>query len=300
MQWYKFPFLFDEIAKAVLLNDDNLKPSWIAHPAAFSEFHVQRNRDTLLLVIGESWTYGETLPGIATGIQHYDIYKQLEFCFGPRLALTMDCDYYQYAVPGNCNLYMFEELKRILRHVSTLGYRKIYICQQMTEQGRDNPVFVKYPDHPLVDVYADNSSFEDFLRKYDEVFFKIYDDLLNEFSNIDIDAILWRNFCRVNTGADNYKFKIIKKTWIEYAARMVGVDLSSPSFYVAGWISHLQEHYSKKINFNLSLINDELDKIEASNNFIRSNPLHNTHPNAFGHALWAQYLGRQAGWITDV
>ena len=135
----------------IWLNDDNLKPDWVSHPALYTEFHIKRNKENLLLVIGESWTYGETLQGVATGIQKYNFERQLESCFGVRLAKILNTDLYQYAVPGNCNFYMFTELDRILKHLSTLEYKKIFVCVQMTEPAREQSLIVSLRgnDHPL-------------------------------------------------------------------------------------------------------------------------------------------------------
>ena len=44
-----------------LVTDDNMKPMHIEIPAQNTEFHVMRGSDTLLIVIGESWNYGEAL-----------------------------------------------------------------------------------------------------------------------------------------------------------------------------------------------------------------------------------------------
>ena len=88
MNWYKevgaTPSGFNN--SEILLNDINLKPRWVEIPARFSEFHVKRKKDSLLIVIGESWTYGESLTNVATAIKKYNLYSQLSSCFGPRMA----------------------------------------------------------------------------------------------------------------------------------------------------------------------------------------------------------------------
>ena len=138
MNWYKWQINRDEGLSLysnhseLWINDENLKPDWIEKPAKFTEFHVKRGKENLLLVIGESWTYGESLDGIATAHEKYNIKVQLTYSFGANMALSMDTDYYQYAVPGNCNFYMFNELERILPRLNSMGYKKIYVCLQMT------------------------------------------------------------------------------------------------------------------------------------------------------------------------
>ena len=249
------------------------------------------------MVIGESWTYGETLPGIATGIQKYNLQAQLEFCFGPRLATMLDTDLYQYAVPGNCNFYMFSELERILRYVNTLGYKKIFVCMQMTEPAREQSLIIslKEKNHPLQKLInpVEKMSFSQWLEQYDDIFFDQYEEIISRYPNLD--CILWRNFCKVNSKKTTRKFKIISPTWISYSAKLLGKEISSPSFYSIGWLDTIVASY-KSVSFDKSMMLHEMDLIEKSNDFIKASSLHSHHPNPFAHFLWAQYLAKESGW----
>lgn len=310
MRWYNYdkelPHAFYEIwsdMAGISLNDENTKPDWISIPVKFSEFHVRRAKKSVVIMIGESWAYGETLPGIATAIEQYSLETQLKHGFGAKLALALGCDYYQYAVPGNCNMYMFAELDRILQYISTCGYEKVYVCMQMTEPGREMAVarMPKTEGHPIRNLYDYDLKIDmrDWLRTYDEMFFDIYQRTLEKYSNLNIDAILWKNFCKTNTAKRDYKFKIIETSWIQYSAKMLNVNLDMPEFYAVGWFAGLQEEY-KKITVNPRWGTEQMNIIAASNDFIKTNPLHNNHPNASGHLLWSQYLLRQAGWKHDI
>jgi hypothetical protein len=286
----------------LLMNDINMKPPWIHHPAQNTEFHIKRGKKELLIVIGESWTYGETLPGIATGIQRYNLYAQLEHCFGPKMAMTMGTDYYQYAVPGNCNLFMFNEVDRILAHVAPMGYEKIYLCLQMTEPGREHAIHTKemLKGHGITELYHmdEKITFNYWLKKYDEVFFEQLNETLKNYPQVD--AVVWKNFCRVMTDNRDYNFKIIETSWIQYGGRILGEYLEMPSFYAVGWFAGLREEYYDRIEFDIPQINKELTWIEKSNEFIKANPLHSTHPSAQNHTLWAQFLTRKAGWKDGI
>jgi len=288
-------------ATDVVLNDHNLKPNWIAQPASYTEFHVKRNKETLLIFIGESWSYGETLRGIATAIQRYNFEDQLAYTVGSRLAVMLDSDLYQYAVPGNCNFYMFKELERILKYTSTLGYKKIYVCMQMTEPGREKPILIEIEQqgHPLASIIGptEKMTFETWLEKYDDVFFDWYDNIISQYNNLD--CVLWKNFCRINSKNTDRTFKIVDKTWIQYSANCVGKQIDAPSFYSVGWLDDIMKDY-RSIQFNKSIISSEIDIIEQSNIFIKSNTFHSNHPNEFAHLLWAQYLARKSGWNNEL
>ncbi len=295
----KFTILHD--ATEILINDHNLKPDWVAYPAEYTEFFIKRNKKNLLIVIGESWTYGETIQGIASGIKRFSFETQLEYCFGTKLATMLDTDLYQYAVPGNCNFYMFSELSRILKHVSTLKYKKIFVCLQMTEPAREQSLIVQLREanHPLqrLVLNPERMTFENWLEQYDDTMFAHYDSIISQYDNLD--CILWRNFCRTNTSNTDRKFKLIDTTWIQYSSRLLGKDLPAPSFYSIGWLDSIMKSYSNVI-FNKSLLLDEIAMIENSNAFIKASFLHSHHPNEFGHMLWAQYLARQSGWKNDI
>ena len=312
MNWYKFnhvipdqPHQLWSDGVSILINDKNLKPDWVNVPVEYSEFHIKRNKDSLLIVIGESWAYGESLRGIASALQRYNLVSQLSSCFGARMALMMGTDYYQYAVPGNCNFYMFQELPRILEHISTMGYKQVYICMQMTEPGREKAIGNKLTGTPLENFYTNlpvGITFNQWITQYDEVFFKWFNDIIVEFkekANIK-DSILWKNFCSSNTDQRYNSFRVVEQSWIQYSARTMGVKLKMPQIYAVGWLADMQEQYNKQIIFDTTFLINQLDIIEQSNNFLKGNLYHHPHPTEIAHMLWAQYLTTQAGWIDDI
>jgi hypothetical protein len=290
---------------SILINEENLKPDWDERPAAYTEFHIKRNKDSLLIVIGESWAYGESLTGVASALRKYDLASQMRGCFGSRMALMMNVDYYQYAVPGNCNFYMFQELPRILEHVSTMGYKNVYICMQMTEPGREKAIGNKLTGTPLKNFYTNlpaEITFNQWITQYDEVFLKWFNDIIVEFKEkVNIkDSILWKNFCSTNTNQRYNSFCVVEQSWIQYSARTMGVKLKMPQVYAVGWLAAMQEEYKKYISFDIGFLTEQLDIIEQSNNFLAGNPYHYPHPNEIAHMLWAQYLVKTAGWINGI
>jgi hypothetical protein len=312
MNWYNYnrelPTQPNQIwsdSISVSINDENLKPDWVEKPAAYTEFHIKRKKDSLLIVIGESWAYGESLTGVASALRKYDLASQMRGCFGSRMALMMNVDYYQYAVPGNCNFYMFQELSRILEHVSTLGYKQVYICMQMTEPGREKAIGNKLTGTSLENFYTNLPSeitFNQWITQYDEVFLKWFNDIIVEFkekANIK-DSILWKNFCSTNTNQRYNSFRVVEQSWIQYSARTMGVKLKMPQVYAVGWLAAMQDEYKKYISFDIGFLTEQLDIIEQSNNFLTGNPYHYPHPNEIAHMLWAQYLVKTAGWINEI
>jgi hypothetical protein len=266
----------------------------------FTEFHIKRNSKNLVLVVGESWTYGESLPEIATAIRKYSLSSQLINSFGPKLAVTLNADYYQYAVPGNCNYYMFKELDRILKFLKTFNYEKIYLCLQMTEPAREKSILNKLEEHPVKQLYAENISFKKWLEKYDNIFFDEYNELIRNNSDLNLDPILWKNFCSFNGTTTDRLFKIVDTTWIQYSSRILGMDIKPPMFYSIDWLSSMYDEFKNIDYSDKKFILEEIDKIECSNKFLKANTLHSHHPNLHAHLLWSQFILRKSGWYNGI
>lgn len=284
----------------IYVNEQNLKPDWVEHEAKYSEFHIKRNKKNVLLVIGESWTYGESLPKVETGLGNYCFDSQIINGYGPSMSIEMDCDYYQYAVPGNCNAYMFEELGRILKYLWSLSYEKIYISIQMTEPGREMSILEKLKGHPVYSLYKDKGkiSLEQWLTVYDEIFYKIYNDEILKYNDRhrEIVPLLWKNFCSINTTRRDYEFDFIPDSWLRCSALQEGRVLQMPSFYSVGWLSGLQENHSDRIEFDSKYVTQQLDIIEHCNKFLSGNPNHYPHPSDLKHLQWSKELLNKTGW----
>lgn len=291
----------------ILLTDDNLKPSHIALPAKYTEFHMIRGSDTLFLNIGESWAYGEALEGIGTAVGKFSFRSQVEGCFGPRIAEVMGWDLYQFAIPGNCNLYMHLELPRLLNHIATLGYKKVYVAMQMTENAREMPINWTEPfqSHPIKDWYdypkTNKIDFLDWLAMYDEIFFQSFHDALNSFTACPIEGIMWRNFTKTHSKKRDYNFKFIEPTWITYTASLVNIDFDPPHIMNTIEFDTYRKNVGKMLNVDMDMMEKEMDKVSFLFDYIGRKKCegliyHNNHPSRIGHLVWAHHLIRQAGW----
>jgi len=288
----------------ILLNDENLKPEWVEHPAKYTEFHIIKNSDILLINIGESWTYGESLPNIATGLQKYNFETQLQYTFGPLMSNNLNCDYYQYAVPGNCNGYMYEELPRIIEYIQTnFNYKKIYLLCQLTEPSREQAALNNLPSsHPIHEMYFRKDfgkiDFFDWLKIYDKIFLNIIQETICSYKNVE--TVVWKNFCKFHCRKKYKKLKIINENWIAFSAKTLNQDYTMLSFQSVGWLHDIMQQDSQnKIYFDIEKINREIDLVEKSNEFIKGNELHGNHPTALGHKLWAENLLQKTGWNNE-
>jgi len=291
----------------ILMTDDNMKPMHIEIPAKNTEFHIIRGSDTLFVNVGESWTYGEALENIGTGAGRFDFKSQLEGCFGPRISEVMGWDLYQFAIPGNCNLYMHVDLERIMKHVATLGYKKVYVAMQMTEPSRELPmpwtqVFLSHPVSNWYDFPKENKiDILDWLAMYDEIFFNHFNNILNSFTACPIEGIMWRNFTKIVSPKRDYNFKFIEPTWITHTAKLVNHEIVPPYILNAISIDSYAKDIGKNLTFTPEWMEGEMEKINAMFDYIGNKSVpgqiyHNNHPSKIGHLVWAHHLIRQAGW----
>lgn len=301
-------------AKKILMTDDNMKPMHIRIPAQNTEFHVIRGSDTLLLVVGESWTYGESLFGIGTGDGYFNFTSQLEHCMGPRMAEVLGCDLYQFAIPGNCNLYMHIELDRILDHVATLGYKQIKVVLQMTENSREIPIRrtnhvmtpLKHASFSLQKWFdmADTTELDviDWLSIYDDLFLEHLHNTLNSFKACPIQAVLWRNFTNLSSRKNGFNFKIIEPTMITHTGKLVNHQHVPPNIMNPLQFDDFFKHHGKKIKVTREFMEKQMDLIEKMFDYILGTKTvknliyHHNHPSKTGHLVWAHHLIRQAGW----
>lgn len=290
MEWYEYTTSLPAYKDyKIFKNDINLKPDWVEHPAENTEFHVIKGRNTVLVVVGESWTYGESLPGIATGIQQYSLDSQLAYAFGPLLSNKLNVDLYQYAVPGNCNFYMYSSLDRILDYLtSNFNYKNIKVCIQMTEPSREHPIINKLipPYQTLYDI-KEVKTFNEWLVRYDEI---LLDECNRVQSQYNVEVLVWKNFCPFQNKKEYTNLNLIKETWIQFSGRMLGVNAGNQRFQSVGWFDNFYNENKSLMKFDLSELSKELDEIEISNKFIKGNKLHNNHPTSIGHKLWAENI----------
>jgi len=279
----------------------------------FADFFIKRNKKTLFVNIGESWTYGERLPSldnsytIGTGAGKYSFGSQLLYSFGPLMTKELDSDLYQYAVPGNSNINMLVELDRILSYVSTLDYEKIYVSLQVTESHRDReytarPYFNSTPlskIYPVSDTFKNMPmSYEQWVKMYHSILMDWYQDTLNKYSNVS--AIVWSNFCCFGTEKD-YTFTHIKPSWIAHSANLLGVEYQEPSVFNVAAIDPKDSFFKHDvIKLDLEWASDQLSKIDRALTFIRRNKYHDNHPNVEGHSEWAKYLLEKSKWIQNI
>lgn len=258
------------------------------------------NSDTLLITIGESWTWGEDL-GINNSkellINRDNFEYRINHVFGSLLQKKLNSDWYNFAWVGNSNWWIINILKQIINNQDTLNsYKKVYIVLTLTEIGRE------YIDDPFGHIDREISDFDsiDELLKYIEFFqFNELKDLII-IANSNISITIGKAFTDTHLeNKDIIKDNLLNETWCDLINKnSLTNNLYKDSVYAVTGCS-LEEidkrlkEFKIKHKFKENMIK-LLDKALERCEFFNFTPILNQnisrHPTEFAHKLWADYL----------
>src|SRR6056300_569890 len=97
---------------------------------------VKRSSNVLLVTIGESWTWGDSLQSSwADGTDDKEF--RLLNVYGGKLSLKLNSDFLNIAMPGESNLWIANKLDYLIENIDSLNYKNIIIILTLTEVGRE-------------------------------------------------------------------------------------------------------------------------------------------------------------------
>ena len=122
-----------------------------------------RDRDTLLITVGDSWTWGDHLGNIDWNKASDDPCR-LQQIYGRLLADKLNSDWVNLARPGCSNYWMLEKLQDIGHHFINSTYKKIYLVIALTEDLREATYTRRIQiDHIYQQMWLDSTSIKHFL-----------------------------------------------------------------------------------------------------------------------------------------
>lgn len=285
-----------------------------------SDFFLTKNQNTLLIVIGESWTYGESLPGVHSPKRLDNLQVRVNHTFWGHMARILNADILISAYPGNSNQNMLSNLIiliSMLKDSLFKKYKNVYLVYQMTSPGRDyesewDHIFTdKLLETDNIDGHKENFDFlyykekvedknkkpiKEFFIDYDKFFINLLSDIVKNIAGTKI--LLWKNFNPIHAKQPS-NIKFAKIPWQQHTAILDGkhsqvANLAEAAFYQNSIINFTNYLFDKK-----AIIEDlkNLDKIQE---IIHSSPLHAWHPKGENHFLYANYLLNCSQWMDDV
>ena len=238
-----------------------------------------KDRSKLLITIGDSWTWGDSLGISNFGLGISDP-ERTNLVYGRHLqGLIGDCDWINIAMPGTGNLWIADVAKRFVNISRQVSYDRIFLSIGLTDIFRD--VSSRYQSDPKVK----NKSLNDVTFKCERRIFRKIKQIESE-SNIKV--IVGRNFS--DTVFDQHKKQIkhhLPERWVDISADHSGMPRPKNCWGVR--IPDLPSAQEKQWALD-NVMQDGISMID----FLMECPLHykksSKHPTEDCHRFWAEYV----------
>lgn len=245
---------------------ENEIPSWSNVRTNLHEDIV--GHDRLLITVGDSWTWGDSLGGSKARMSADTGSKRLNLTYGRALQSKLNSDWVNIALPGISNATMLNWLELYLPTV-THKQVDIFIC--LTETGRHEEINIANRQ--------DNSSLVHSLNSVLKLTYQRIDELKNKYSHYNF-------FTSHNFTDGNDQYTSLPFTWLEI---MLGKPIANGTRVVVS--EHIEQLCNDKNYADKILIIDlALDRISLLDQCAYTNKEDTRHPTSVGHQLWANYI----------
>jgi lysophospholipase L1-like esterase len=245
---------------------DNIKiPKWSRVSTPF--YFKDRQSSRLLITVGDSWTWGDSLGNTKARMAKDDSDYRLNNVYGGLMSAKLESNWVNLALPGISNTLMITWLEQLLS--SNLEYTKIDCIITLTETGR-------HEDHTQrnnIELSLENLLDHMLAETYQRI------DLLKK-TYPTVNFIVAHNF------TDPIENHSIEQTWLEV---LLGKTIKNNTRIV------ISEHIGQ-LNYNFvyvdtsMIIDKALERITLMDNCDYCYKEDSRHPNEKGHQLWAEYL----------
>lgn len=263
---------------------------------ANQRWDIINNKPNLVITVGDSWTFGDSLGTIIIDHDKDDMLARKEQVYGRHISDALDADWINYGIPGGSNRDSTESLELILRNYYN-KYEKIYVFITMTEVGRGG----SSGWYEFTDKSRDTNTL---LKQYEQLEFDKINELLACFNNIKL--ICSRTFTSSYPETNTHDLHMVQDNWITLnfkcldekrytlndIQRTGGVTMMVHSG-VTGNNKHLLETPKNLANYKDYFIK-QYDDTRKLCGWLNNNKLHHNiatcHPTKESHKLWADYL----------
>jgi lysophospholipase L1-like esterase len=242
-------------------------PSWSRIDNPYS--YIKNTGTGLLITVGDSWTYGESLgqTRVRNGID--DTEYRLKTVFGSILAnLLGNYSWANLALPGGSNLWMLNSLSKLLPLVDHINT----VCViTLTESGRHEELQLIDRSLPTQQLALTHLLAHTYIQ---------IEKLREQYPKIKF--IVAHNFTDGATGLT----EICKQSWLEV---LLGQSIQKNTHVV---VSDYIEYMNSERRYPdvLDVINRAEQRLNVLDSCVYCNKEETRHPNEAGHRLWAEYL----------
>jgi len=261
-----------------------------ANPYTYRRWYHEdiQDKDTLLITVGDSWTWGDHL-GCIDWDKASDDPVRLTQIYGRKLADHMGADWVNIARPGCSNYWMLEKLEAIQPFL--YQYKSVHIVITLTEDLREARYNRSVDLGPIYKSFADNSAtLKDFLVQVERYLFNSIETIVNRHPTVH--WYVARAFTDV--WEENKRLFLLDKTWCDVIQDKIQFDRY---FKVVPFVGQMAtgplNDYYMKTEFKEEFL-EIMQLVEYRWNFLGASEYNlkgsTYHPNPAGHQLWAEYL----------
>ena len=232
--------------------------------------------DNLLITVGDSWTWGDSLGKINQTLNIYDDYEhRVTNIYGYHLSKLLNYDFANVAFPGGSNSLILYKLKKFLNGIKK-DYEKILIVFTLTESGRDDLDFAIFhneynfikgeswpefkdllsnkPNIKLIEECTKNNMFfiesymlnqalknfsntTDFFRRYEAWTFNMITRVLDNVNFQNLNYLIGRNF--THTISENRHIlgdRLLENLWVDVISNRGHIDPYPKDIYTMSTI----------------------------------------------------------------
>jgi hypothetical protein len=229
-------------------------------------YYKSRDSDQLIITVGDSWTYGDSLgkTKVRNGIDDTDY--RLDHVYGNLLTEQLNADWMNLALPGASNFCMLNWLGQLLGH--RYKYANIICIITLTESGRHEEINWAQGEllQPTLEtmVLKTYSMIDEIQLRYPKITFRIA-----------------HNFTDSIPGHG-----VIEQSWLEVLTKQ---RLQTNTYIVIS--DHIKQlNYNRTYPDSIEVIDRALSRIDILDSCEFCNKEDSRHPTEQGHRLWADYL----------
>lgn len=278
------------IAYPTLKYDDTIFASYPDGDRSWYHEAIVGN-DTLIVTIGDSWTWGDSLCDIDARVGISDTPLRTLRVYGNLLSKKMNADFVNIAMCGTDNLWMLEKAREFLTQLS-LNYTNVYVIFTLTENCRELKSSTIWAD-------STNSSttLSAFLEQYETNMYLDIQKLVDDFPTTKF--VIGRNFTHTYGCNRNLLSCLqLKKNWIACLSEQQTIQDYPKHLRLLTMMSYdpLETYFSKGSSYDMykkdvvSFVDSSLEATKWLDQSKYNYKKHTKHPTEYGHHIWAEYL----------
>ena len=254
--------------------------------------YCNRKKKKLTLVVGESWTYGDSLtPYVKCADGKDNLSYRISKIFPSKMATYYDSDLLLCATPGQSNCDILNDLNDSLKWVQeNTDYSEVKVIVQLTSPGRCIRNYNDWTKYDLFRLFSESEkdgdkvyNFDEWHEEYEKIMLFNINDCMNSYG---VNVVVWKNFNEfLTTDHEQYNLmSILDLPAQRYVCELSGFNTTLPLTLEA-------DFYEKAKNLSFLDVSeerlyDEMEKLNYSYGDLNESLLNNWHFNESGHWVW--------------